>query len=145
MEQQIEVLLHGGQFKQLMERRVLTIREKYDLRRVDIEILYYLSDCGGRDTSKDIREKIKLTKGHISQSADRLIRMGLLTYYIDKHDRRCIHFALTEKASGIVQEIGCAWKELNSIIFSGVTDEEKQVLLQVAVKMGRNMDRALHG
>lgn len=145
MEQQIEVLLHGGQFKQLLEHRVLAIREKYGLRRVDIEILYYLANCGERDTSKDIREKMKLTKGHISQSVDRLLRMNFLNCRPDSHDRRCVHFSLTEKADEVVQEIGCAWRDLNGIIFSGVTDEERKILLQVAVKMGKNMDSALHG
>ena len=39
MERQIDNLLHGSQFKQLMEDRISQIREQYGLRKVDVEIL----------------------------------------------------------------------------------------------------------
>lgn len=143
MEKQIENLLHGGQYKQLMENRIFEIREKYGLRKVDIEILYYLSRCGKRDTSKDICADTKITKGHISQAVDRMQKMKLLTFIPDEHDRRCVHIVLTMQADAVVQEIRSVWRELYGTIFEGVTEEEKQVLASVAAKIGKNVERAL--
>ncbi len=143
MERQIDNLLHGVQFKQLMEYRIAEIREKYDLRKVDIEILYYLSKSSGRNTSKDIKTDTKINKGHISQSIDRLQKQGLLIFVPDEDDRRCVHLSITDQARPVVQNIETVWNELNNIIFEGITEEEKQVLSVVAGKIARNMENAL--
>lgn len=145
MERQIDNLLHGAQFKQLMEDRIAQIREQYGLRKVDVEILYYLSGCGDRNTSKDIKNDTKITKGHISQSVDRLQKMDLLTFIPDENDRRCVHLRLTQKAEQVSRDITGVWNELSSIVFEGVTEEEARVLASVASKIARNIDRALNG
>ncbi|MCI6005911.1 MAG: MarR family winged helix-turn-helix transcriptional regulator [Blautia sp.] len=145
MERQIDNLLHGAQFKQLMEDRIAQIREQYGLRKVDVEILYYLSKCGDRNTSKDIKNDTKITKGHISQSVDRLQKMDLLTFVPDENDRRCVHLRLTRKAEQVSRDITGVWNELSSIVFEGVTEEEARVLASVASKIARNIDRALSG
>ena len=143
MEKQIDNLLHGSQFKQLMENRIMEIREKYGLRKVDVEVLYYLSTSGDKNTSKDIKTDTKITKGHISQSIDRLQKMELLVFIPDENDRRCVHLCLTERAGTVTREITAIWNDLNKIIFEGVTEEEKQVLASVALKIANNIDRAL--
>lgn len=143
MEKQIDNLLHGVQFKQLMENRITELREKYGLRKVDIEILYYLSRCGERNTSKDIKSDTKITKGHISQSIDRMQKMKLLNFIPDENDRRCVHLQLTDQADAVVQDIEEVWNDLNRTIFEGVTEEEKIVLAAVASKIAGNIERAL--
>jgi len=143
MDTQIEVLLHGTRYKQLLENRILAIREKYELRKVDIEVLYYLSRCGDKNTSTDIKAGSMLTKSHISQSVDYLQKRGLLELIPDENDRRCVHLAMTEQAHQIVKEIGEVWADLYRIIFAGVTEEEKQQLHQIAVKICANMKDAL--
>lgn len=145
MERQIDNLLHGAQFKQLMEDRIAQIREQYGLRKVDVEILYYLSRCGERNTSKDIKNDTKITKGHISQSVDRLQKMELLTFIPDENDRRCVHLCLTQKAEQVSRDITGVWNEMSRIVFEGVTEEEARVLASVAAKIARNIDRALNG
>ena len=145
MERQIDNLLHGAQFKQLMEDRIAQIRERYGLRKVDVEILYYLSGCGERNTSKDIKNDTKITKGHISQSVDRLQKMELLTFIPDENDRRCVHLCLTQKAEQVSRDITGVWNEMSRIVFEGVTEEEVKVLASVAAKIARNIDRAMNG
>lgn len=39
MEEQVEVILRGGQFKMLLEKQLLGIREKYGLKRIEVEVL----------------------------------------------------------------------------------------------------------
>lgn len=143
MERSIVLLLHGGEFKQLLENRSAVIRERYGLRKIDVEILYYLYRFGERNTSKDIRDTYMFTKGHISQSVERLQRMGLLEPLPDEKDRRCIHFKLTPKAEEAVCSIGKMWEEMTAAIFEGITEQEKHMLHEMAVKMTRNMKRAI--
>ncbi len=144
MEKQIERLLHGSSYKQLLESRIARIREKYNLRKVDVEVLYYLSKCDGRDTSKDIKEISPLTKSHISQAVDRLKEMQLLDMTPDRTDRRCIHLSLTPRARQIVAEINDAWEDLRRIIFAGIREEDLQLFDQIAAKIRANMENALN-
>lgn len=143
MDTQIERLLHGARYKHLLENRIVRIREKYDLRKVDIEVLYYLSKCGDRNTPTDIKANSMLTKSHISQSVDMLQKRRLLELIPDYNDRRCVHLTLTEQAGAVVKDINKAWADLNRIILDGVTEEEKKIFRQIAAKVGANMERAL--
>ena len=143
MERSMEILLHGNHFKQLLSGRITPIREKYGLRKIDIEILHYLHGCGDRDTSRDIREKYEFTKGHISQLVERLQSMNLLQGVPDERDRRCVHFKLTREADVLVEDISKMWTEMTAIIFEGVTEEEKRLLREVAIKIARNMEQAI--
>ena len=143
MDHSTLMLLQGLQYKKLFENKVNYIQEKYGLRKVDIEVLYYLSRCGERDTARDIREEMSLTKGHISQSVDRLQKMNLLEQITDKEDRRYVHLQPTQAAKSMVKEILSVWEELNQSIFAGVTEEEIQVLKNVAMKIRNNLEKEL--
>lgn len=143
MERPVEVLLLGREFKQLLEGRIAKIRELYGLRRIDVEILFYLYRFGAQNTPRDIQKAYKLTKGHISQSVERLVRMNFLEIVPDKKDRRCVHFVLTPQAEEIACSVGKMWEDMTAVIFEGITEQERQALYEVAVKMTRNMETAI--
>ena len=44
MDEQLEVALKGGEFKRLFESQFVDIKKRYDLKKVDIEVLYFLSN-----------------------------------------------------------------------------------------------------
>lgn len=143
MDRSIQMLLYGFQYKKMLESRINPIREKYNLRKVDIEILYYLSRCGDKDTARDIIKEVNLTKGHISQSVDHLQKMNILTLIPDREDRRYVHLAPTDQANAIMKEIMSVWEELNRTVFEGITAEEQQVLKNVALKIRNNLEKEL--
>ena len=143
LDQSIQILLHGLHYKKLLEHRINSIQEKYGLRKVDVEVLYYLSHCNGKDTARDIIHEMNLTKGHISQSVDRLGKMGILVQVHDHADRRYVHLTTTEQATAMMEEIQKVWDEFHHAIFEGVTEEEKKVLRQVAQKIRNNLEKEL--
>ena len=143
MEQAVETLLHGREFKQLLESKILEIREKYGLRKIDVEILYYLYRFREQDTSKDIRAAYMFTKGHISQSVEHLQQMHLLVAVPDQKDRRRGHLHLTAAAEGIVCSIEKMWEDMTAVIFEGITEQERDTLHTIAAKMTKNMEKAL--
>lgn len=143
MERPVALLLHGREFKQLLENRSTVIRERYGLRKIDVEILYYLYRFRDCNTSKDIRDACMLTKGHISQSVEHLVQMHLLEMVPDKKDRRCIHLRLTGEAEEIGRSIGKMWDDMTAVIFEGITEQERHMLRVTAAKMAQNMKRAL--
>lgn len=143
MDWMLEGLLQGTQLQKLYNRRIEALRKEYNLRKVDIDILYFLFKSGEHNTFKDISALNLFNKGHISQSVGRMVNQQLIYVVQDQADRRCMHIMLTEKARIIVGEITALRKQMYSIILQGVTEEEYEVLLRVSRKVNSNIKDAL--
>ena len=63
MDVQMEMILKGGQFKKLLEEQSLELRQKYDMKKAELEILYFLSHSGMHDTSTDIHQQLLMNRG----------------------------------------------------------------------------------
>ena len=143
MEDRIEALLRGSQYKQLREYEFSEIRKYYDLKRIEIEILYVLSKADEHNTSADICRSLRANKGHISQTMDRLCKKNYLTAVQDTSDRRYVHYCISDEAMEIVKKVTEKWEELNRELFAGVTPQELETLKNVAGKIGKNMERII--
>lgn len=143
MEDRIEALLRGSQYKQLREYEFSEIRKYYDLKRIEIEILYVLSKADEHNTSADICRSLRANKGHISQAMDRLCKKNYLTAVQDTSDRRYVHYCISDEAMEIVKKVTEKWEELNRELFAGVTPQELETLKNVAGKIGKNMERII--
>lgn len=139
MEQKIEAFLNGGRFRKLFDMEFEPIRKKYDLCRIDLQILTYLEKSGEQNTSKNIVDMGFFTKGHVSQSLNRLHRMGMVDMEQDQQDRRLIHLFLTEKSRKIVKEVAGVREQISRIVFKNVTEEEFGMLSQIAAKIIDNI------
>lgn len=139
MNQSLEVLLCGMQFRKLMEYEFGAIQEKYALCKIDMQILYYLYKAGEHNTSRDILDLKLFSKGHISQSLRRLQRMKMITMVQDKDDRRYVHNVLTQKANEVIAELKQGYENINKIIFNDITEKEKRELISLAQKINDNI------
>lgn len=143
MEKQVETVLRGARFKKMITSQFSGIAEKYGLKRVEMEILYFLSRSGEKNTSKDISMNLNMNKGHISQAVDSLCNQGYLTATQDKDDRRYVHYTITDKAMVISEDITRGWDEMIKRIFEGISEEQFKVFKEVAEKIQENMDHML--
>lgn len=143
MDWMLEGLLQGTQFRKVYIRGIEDLCKEYNLRRVDIDILYFLYKSGEHNTSKDIGDLNLFNKGHISQSIGRMEEQQLIYAIRDQDDRRCMHIMLTDKAVKIVEEIMVLRKQIYNIILKGVTREEQNVMLSVSRKVNENIREAL--
>ena len=143
MDEQLEVALKGGEFKRLLENQIAAIREKYDLKKVDIEVLYFLSKCKEENTPTDIYRRLKINRGHVSQAIDLLSRRELICPIPDKDDRRYMHYAISAKAGQIIDEIAEVRKKLDVQIFRGISEEELRSYKETTKKIFRNIQDML--
>lgn len=143
MDWMLEGLLQGTQFQKLYNRKIEYLRREYNLRKVDIDILYFLFRSGENNTSKDISDLNLFNKGHISQSVGRMENQQLIYAVRDEEDRRCMHIMLTDRAVKVVEEITALRQQMYNIILKGVTPEERDVLIRVSHKVNENMKEAL--
>ena len=53
MDENIEIALKGGEFKRLLEYQFNIIKSTYGLKKVDIDVLFFLSNCNSENTPTD--------------------------------------------------------------------------------------------
>lgn len=133
-----------GRYKKLQDDRFDEITTKYDLRKIDIEIMMYLDSCGDNDTARDIAAAQRFTKGHISQSNKRLFEKGYITAVKDQKDQRVSHLSLTNKAKKILNELYDVRRKIFDVAFEGVTDEELKVVKKVCLVVNSNMESGIN-
>ena len=143
MDTQIDIILQGGQFKKLLEEQSTELREKYNMKRAELEILYFLSKCGTHNTATDIYHQLMMNRGHISQAVDSLCRKNYLIAIPDKNDRRYIHYEISDFAKELVTEMTNRREAMNSMILKGVSEEELKVFREVSDKIRKNINELI--
>lgn len=139
MEKQVEGLLRGNQFMCLMDQQLTEVREKYDLKKLDLEVLFYISKNPDSNTARDIQKFLKINKGYISQIVDHLCKRGFLVATPDPRDRRFVHYRVSAETKDIVGEMQEVWEQIGDCIFDGVSEEEKKIFQRVAVQIQKNI------
>jgi DNA-binding MarR family transcriptional regulator len=143
MDEQLEVALKGGDFKRLLDSQLDEIKKKYQLKKVEIEVLFYLSKCGSENTPTDITKRLNLNRGHVSQAIDALLKRQLIASAADQQDRRCMHYTITPNAVSIIDEITNVKKKMDEQILKGITEEELAVYKKISEKMKKNIREIL--
>lgn len=144
MEENVEALLRGGWFMRLIEQQAADIRRKYDLKKVEVEVLYYLYLNPTDNAARDIQKYLKINKGYLSQVLDSLCKKGYLTASPDLVDRRYVHYLLSDRTRSVAEEICVERDEVNRRIFEGITEEEREIFRKTAEKIEKNIMDMLH-
>jgi DNA-binding MarR family transcriptional regulator len=139
MDEQLELALKGGDFKRLLDYKLDEIKKHHDLRKVDIEVLFFLSKCGSENTPTDITKRLNLNRGHVSQAIDVLLTRELISPIADEKDRRCMHYIITENAISIIDEIAGVKEDMDRQILKGITEDELRIYKEISVKMMNNI------
>lgn len=143
MDIQIESFLLGGKFKKLQEERILELRKKYNMKKVELEILFFLSHCGEQNTSKDIHYQLMMNKGHISQAVNSLCQRQMIVAIPDQEDRRYVHYKVSDSAKEIIAEMGNNRDRISQQILEGISEEELKQFKEVAAKIVNNIENLI--
>lgn len=128
-----------SKYKKFNEKKLCKIYEKYDLRKIDMEIVVYLANCGEEDTARDIANTNMFTKGHISQSVKRLSDMNFINVEQDEKDMRVQHLKLTENVKPLLDELLAQKTNIQQCVFAGITESESKVMDKVLKKICNNI------
>lgn len=129
--------------KKLLEKKIAPIMKEYDLRIVELDILFFLSKDKHLDTAKEIMQKKHLSKAHISKSIDNLKKRNLIRISEDAQDHRILHIALDESAYEVVDKVMKVYAECLQTIHKGITEEEWETVHRVLHKMLQNIEEAI--
>ena len=139
MNDHLEFLLSGQQFKKLYEKKCHQISEKYDITKLEIEILLFFQNNKQYDTAKDIVDLKFFTKSHVSQGIASLINNGFLISEPDHLDRRCVHLRISDDAKKVIKEANEMRMHLQGVLYEGISFEEKRIMAGVAKKIANNI------
>ena len=136
-------LLSGQHFKKFCEMQYGDMMQEYELREIEIEILFYLAKSSSMRLAKEIVDNWSLSKSHVSKSVEHLKERGFIRVSQDAEDHRCSHLVITDAGYQLIEKIAHRKNEINEVLYAGVTEEEREMLKRVAFKMKNNMCLAL--
>ena len=139
MERQVEAMLSGRQFRRSLENYLKGLCDKYGIKRVEAEVLYYLSHAGDDNTAKDIAKSLFMNKGHISQTTDSLKKKGLIETEKDAMDYRIVHYSVTDEAKPLMNEVDDAIDRLYEMLLDGLDEDDRDALARIAASVGSNI------
>ena len=143
MNNTTEVLMATSMFGKLYTKKILEVASKYNMNKVEVDILLFLNNNPQYDTAKDIVEVRGIAKSYVSKSIDKLVEKKLLSLNVDKKDRRIIHLKVESSANTVIKEALEAQKKYVDTIYNGISKEEEEVLKEIVNKMLSNIKREL--
>lgn len=143
MYSSVESLIKGQQFKQLCEKKYERVMRDYNLRKIEIDILYFLSKVEGKNTAKELAKINHFSKAHVSKAVDNLCELGYVVLAPDESDHRVYHILLSAESKKVINEINVIHQNITEIIFSDISKEEMEVMKNVAIKIINNIERAI--
>ncbi|CAM4312558.1 MarR family transcriptional regulator [Paenibacillus phoenicis] len=102
-----------------------------------LEVLYYK----GSQPIQQIGAKLLLQSGNVTYVIDKLEAAGLLHRTPCPRDRRVIYANLTPKGKELMDRLYPEYAERIDHALSGLTDEEKKVMIELLKKMGREAEK----
>lgn len=133
----------GLKLKKMLEKKSEYLMKKYDLRKIELDILFYLYREKENDIAKDIMIKMCISKAHISKSVENLKLRNFIYLKEDEKDHRIYHLKITERACEVIKEFSLIHDECLKIIMNGISDEDKDAIKRVMKKVFNNVNREL--
>ena len=130
-------------FKKIYDQSLEPVCKKYQLTRMELDILLFLANNPGYDTAKDIIERRRLTKSHVSMSLKDLERRDLVQKEYYPGNQKTAHLKLSSASVQMVAEGQQAQKKFFQTVFRDFNPEDVSRMEDYFERMRKNMQNAL--
>ena len=121
---------------------IIDSKLKNNVTSVQMSILCFLDSRGSSLVyQKDIENLSHVRRSTITEIINVMEKNDLLRRVFDPCDKRKRVIVLTETGLGYVNEFKDVIKDVESNIYDGITDSEKEMLIFVFEKMSKNIKR----
>ena len=108
----------------------------FGLSKSSLNILMVLRHCGSEAMQlHELSELLLVSKANITGVIDHLEQKGYVKRTVDAHDRRARYARITKKAEALLDEFMPAHYGNINRLLRAVTDEDKEMLIQLLAKM----------
>lgn len=130
-------------FKKIYDQSLEPVCKKYQLTRMELDILLFLANNPGYDTAKDIIERRRLTKSHVSMSLKDLEKRDLVQKEYYPGNQKTAHLKLSSASIQMVAEGQQAQKKFFQTVFRDFNPEDVSRMEDYFERMRKNMQNAL--
>lgn len=116
---------------------------KFGLTGPQVMYLMEVREAGGVISQRELEKKSGVSHPTIVGIMARLQDKGFVRVEISQKDRRHRIISLTEQAQNVMDELKKGSKEMNTLLVTGMTDEEKRELRRLLELIDRNVDVTL--
>ncbi len=118
---------------------------KYELNLSEILTLLFLANNPEYDTAKEIANKLKLAKSHVSVTVRNLEEREYITGSFSGSNHRTIHLSLCAKALPVVEEARARLDEFRTVVMSGFESEERSQFSDYLKRVTNNINIYITG
>lgn len=136
----LDFLIYGKKMRKTIEKDYIEIQNKYGLKKIDLDILFYYS-INSNSTASRICQDLGFNKGQISTCLDRLCKNDYLASLPLPDDRRCITYSVTKKAQNVIKDIKIRRFDTEKIMFEGITEDEISQMEMTFQKLFKNIEK----
>jgi DNA-binding MarR family transcriptional regulator len=90
-------------------------------------------------TMKEIAARIDKDKSTVTALVDKLIKMGYVEKNRNLEDHREVFVSLTERGLALKPQFDTVSSHLLSVVYNGISEEEKEILINILTKMKNNL------
>lgn len=141
MDLKLQALINGNLLSNMLKQHINSIHKKYKIRHVEMEVLYFFAEFPEYDTPSAAARQLQLTRGHVSQAVDVLLKEGLITGTADEKDRRSMHYTPTGKAAPIIEDLHDCQCRIQDELFAGVSPQDLEAFCRVMNQIEENGKR----
>lgn len=139
----MDYINHMTKIFKLYEYKLQPVIQKYDLLKIEIDVLMFLYNHPNYDRAKDIVSKRGIAKSHVSKAIDLLYKKGYLNIQVDHKDKRVNHLIILDKAKPIILDGLACQKNFYDVFFKNLSEDEIEMLKKVLIKMNENVKEEL--
>ena len=127
-----------------LRRRSVALQEKLGMSGAQGNILNYILVDGRKRPvyQKDIEKEFGLRPSTATEALKNLEAKGLICRISEKQDGRLKRIELTSKAEEIRHLITSEIAESENLLLKGITEEERQIFIEIGERMLKNLDEA---
>lgn len=131
-----------GLFGILMHRCEQVIKHlcsKYDLNKTHAGILFSLHEKQSL-SQKELAERQNVTPPSITSAIQKMERSGYITRKADEKDQRILRLELTEKGTACIEDVKNVSRQLDELMFKGMSTEEKLLFRRLMIQVCENLE-----
>lgn len=143
MRLMLEMMSGFQMVSKLYEKHFHTIREKYHVTQIEIDVLAFLTNNPTYDTASDIVKYRMLPKANVSQAVELLIQKNMLKRTPDEKDRRKIHLKAQKESEELLADILTEQNIFLDSLFDGIPQEGREQYMRLNHRMLDNVKKGL--
>lgn len=125
--------------KRLYGQCLEPVHKKYDLTRMELDILLFLANNPSFNTAADIVRMRCLTKSHVSTSVKNLAAKGYLEKFFTTDNQKAIRLKLSSLAFPIIEDGRSAQERFGEYLLSGFSKAERAAFFSLFTKLDENI------